>query len=579
MQPWRKAIAPSMLPLDVIGVGNRTARFPRNVWILTALLVAEAILYWGFFQREVSWFPPDGYDQAVYLSKAYQLQESLGAFGLKALWGALKSPDHSNSLLLPIEGGLFGSVFGGSRLPALILNYVAFAVAQVATFAAIRRATNSRSWGYIAVGLLLLECTTWNWVGGLFDFRFDFVALCLYGTWAAAVVRSDIYLDRTWSVVSGAVAAILVLHRFLTAVYVIGVAAGLLAVVAALSRRRVSAKRRASNLGISLVIAVAPFVPVVLRNWDSIHAYYVVADLTGDETAIRAAMAGVFTLYDNLIYYPNVALKYHLGYAFAIAVVCLLAISLGLRLVLGPGERKPPVPSLLVVFLVGAAVGPLVALTLVPSKASQIAGIVGIPMAMLSAVAGFALSPRPARSCARVMAAAFLAAGALYQLDQGVRNSPLVEADHGELRQWNNLVSWLTSYALDHRLKSPTLSTDITSSRLFAPAIMAGGYEFERALVPWRQLLGGGIFPVDRQKALELLAASDVVVLSSVPKSEAFPFHVALKPYWAGAEALDRRQHDACPDLQVRRWPRLGLRPSLTARQRLVSCSVISARL
>jgi hypothetical protein len=505
-------------------------------WCMAAmllLLAAEAFLYSGFEQREISWFPPEGWDQAVYLSKAYQIQESLGRNGLTALWSELTSPDHSGGLFLPVEAGLLGSLLGGTRFPALMLNFMGLALAQVAMFSAVRHVTKSPAYGFVAIGLFLLESTTWNDLGGLFDFRFDFIATCLYGTWAAGVLRSDVFLSRRLSLVTGLVGAILVLHRYIGFVYVIGVEVGLLAVLAVLAIRRpdVAFALRCRNLAISTAIILIAFIPVAVRNWDYIYGKYVVRAVTGDESAVYAAMAGVSTLVENLLFYPTVALNEHLGTSFVLVVACLIAVSGALGTIAKRGVLAGTTSGLAAVFLVGASIGPLVVLTLVPAKAPHTAGIVGVPVAMLATVAAWLLAPRW-RIYARTAAVAILGLGALYQIDQGVGHSPWVADDRGELREWNSLVHWLTAYAVDRKLVSPSLSTDITSSRISGPAFTAGGFEMDRTLVSWNQLLGGDILAVDRTKVMESLASSDVVILTSIPKTDEFPFHVALKPYW-----------------------------------------------
>ena len=173
MQRGRKVLLEKRSSVERSGDG---ADAGPSYWCMAAILLVlatEALLYSGFEQREISWFPPDGWDQAVYLSQAYQIQEALGRNGLTALWSALTSPDHSGGLLLPVEAGLLGSLLGGTRFPALMLNFMGFALAQVAMFSAVRYITKSRAYGFVAIGLFLLESTTWNWVGGLFDFRFD----------------------------------------------------------------------------------------------------------------------------------------------------------------------------------------------------------------------------------------------------------------------------------------------------------------------------------------------------------------------------------------------------------------------
>ena len=166
---------------------TKSAFFDRK--ILLMVIAFEALLYYSFYTREVAWYPPDNFDQAGYLMEAYRLQEQILTHGLGQVWKFFSSRAHANGVLFPIEGALSGIIFGGTRLPQLCVLFIAFCALQVAAFTAARIVWKSRVYGYIALGLILSQGTLWfQLAGGLFDFRMDFLAYCLYGVWAAAVL-------------------------------------------------------------------------------------------------------------------------------------------------------------------------------------------------------------------------------------------------------------------------------------------------------------------------------------------------------------------------------------------------------
>jgi hypothetical protein len=377
---------------------------------------------------------------------------------------------------------------------------------------------------------VLLERTTWNLIGGLFDFRMDFVAVCLYGTWTALVLRSGVFRSPGWSCLAGAAAGFLLLTRFVAMVHVLGVTAGLTVLFAVMARRRypLEVGVRARNLALSTATALVLFLPGFVPSWSAFRSYYA---LTDEELALRATQAGVFTLFDNIAFYPHAVAMAHLGPDFldvSIAVVGALALA---RLLHGDrGRSALRDPMLAVPFLLGAVVWPVLALTIHPSKASQTAGIVGIPLALLVALAARAAAPRP-RAWARAAAAAVLLFAGLFQADQAVRHSVPVLQGRKELDDWSTLVRWLNAYAVEQRLASPVISVDLISSRINAPAITSGGFEITRDFVKWRGLLGAGIGSIDREKALGLLERSDVVVLTTLPKDEPYPFHISLEAF------------------------------------------------
>ena len=84
----------------------------------------------------------------------------------------------------------------------------------------------SRIYGYMVLGLILCLSTAWIPQGGLFDFRADLMAYCLYGIWACAILRSKLFLDRRRAIGCSLIGAFLVANRFLTIVYLLGVSVG-----------------------------------------------------------------------------------------------------------------------------------------------------------------------------------------------------------------------------------------------------------------------------------------------------------------------------------------------------------------
>jgi hypothetical protein len=206
--------------------------------MLLAVIAVEALLFFSFYTREIAWYPPLKWDQSVYLTETYQLQEQIFAKGLSELWHAIWSGGHPSGLLLPIEGALSGLLLGGTRWPQLFVNFVAFVALQAIAFYTGRAVWGRRAYGYATLGLILCQATLWLPIGGLFDFRMDFFAYCLYGVWICTVIRSNLFLDSRWAIACGLISAFLVLNRFLTISYVLGVCAGFIVVCVAVAFSR-----------------------------------------------------------------------------------------------------------------------------------------------------------------------------------------------------------------------------------------------------------------------------------------------------------------------------------------------------
>ena len=228
-------------------------------------------------------------------------------------------------MALPIEGALAGLVLGGARLPQLCVLFIAFCALQVVAFTTAQAVWRHRIYGYLVLGLILSQSTLWFWAGGLFDFRMDFFAYCLYGVWACAVIRSKLFLDRRWAIGCGLIGTFLVLNRFLTLIYLVGVSAGLAGVFVIiwilhrgdteLSRRM---RQRLFNLGLSLGILVILVGPILVVNRAAIYNKYVYAQFFYEKDT-RARELGIVGLRGHLFYYPISILRDHLGKTFLLA--------------------------------------------------------------------------------------------------------------------------------------------------------------------------------------------------------------------------------------------------------------------
>jgi hypothetical protein len=523
--------------------------------LLLAFIALEAVVFCNFFFREIAWYPPQNFDQTAFLTEAYQLEERVLSKGVSELWKALWSKGNPSGLLLPIEGAFSGLIVGGTRLPQLCILFIAFATLQLVTFATARSVWKRRAYGYLALGLILCQTTAWFWAGGLFDFRLDFVAYCLYGIWACAVIWSKLFLDRRWAIGCGLIGAFLVLHRFLTTVYLLGVCAGFAAacvVVGLVARSDADLagrmKQRLFNLALSVGILVVVVSPILFVNRSAIHDYYVVGHATGQEKYVRASEAGIRDLTGHLLYYPKSILKDHWGATFLWGSVIAIATGLIARLVgrsrgfdaQGPSRRDEAV-LLQIVFLLGAILGPIAVLTIDTAKSPVVGGIVGVPAALL--IVALTATPNcrtiessPARKLIVVCSLLIFALGQLTQFSHASHHV----AEYGQrsdLKQVAELDKWLIQCAVEHNWRNPRISCDIISGLFSSGGITASGFEQFHEIVEFRQMLGTQIMGVDRAEALSLLENSDFVILTDLQKTGAFPFYERIARYWNDLKA------------------------------------------
>ena len=300
--------------------------FARGIdrYVLAALIVIEALACYNFFCREIAWYPPGNWDQCSYLMEAYWIKERILTNGVGQLWSILTS-QYSTGVALPILGAVSSLCFAGGRLPVLLVSFLGFALLQVVAFVTGQAVWRSRTYGYMLLGLILCQNTPWYWAAGLFDFRFDFIAYCLYGIWICAVIESRLFLCRGWAITCGLIGSFLVLNRFLTLVYLLGLSAGFaglcLGVVLLWRHDRDLTQRmwrRFYNLMLSVGVLAVVVTPFIICSWPAIFQYYGLGHLLGDLKNVHAHQAGLDSLAEHLLFYPNSILRDHWGLTFVV---------------------------------------------------------------------------------------------------------------------------------------------------------------------------------------------------------------------------------------------------------------------
>lgn len=506
-------------------------------YVLAALIALQLLACYNFYSREIAWYPPSNYDQSVYLMDAYRTKERILTSGFGQLARVVGSRSYTGPAL-PILGAVSGLCFAGGRLPVLLIPFVGFILLQVGAFVTAQAVWRSRTFGYMLLGLILCQTTPWYWAGGLFDFRFDFIAYCLYGIWACAVLQSQLFLHRRWAIACGLIGAFLALNRFLTLVYLFGISAGFAVFCAAVAplwrddsdlTRRMS--RRIYNLLLSVGVLAVIVTPFLIRSWREIFEYYGVGHVLGDVKNARAHQIGLGGLAENLLFYPNSLLRDQWGLTFVLgsAIVLIGSLIAGLT---NSRKARATSPSgrdetfvLQVVFLVGAILGPIVVLTIDTDKSPVVCSIVGAPAALLvvalSAHAATARDPEVPAIPKTVIACslAVFALGIATVFDQLSRHLPEY-AQRGDLMRLVELNKWMVGYASEHGWRDPGISVDAISPWFNGYGITDTGYEETGEFIEFHLMFGHDAMGADRQEALSQLAHSDFFILTTPTSRE-----------------------------------------------------------
>lgn len=495
----------------------------RWAWPVALVVILQTLVIFGYYQREISPFPPGYFDQAGYLTQVYDLTDRILRTGWTPFWQFLVSGGSPQGILLPIYGAIAETVYPG-RLTALGLNILAFLVLQGAVFTAVRHQLRSPAAGLVAVGMVLSLRAIWVPYGGMFDYRPDFFALCAYGTWVSAVLRSDLFLDRHWSLIAGAVAIALCLDRYFALIYLLGVTLGF--AISLLLLPGPDTRVRVRNMLASNAIMVSALAPFIAISWPAIWAYYGVGHLTGPEKYIRAAEQGVFTFRDNLLFYPISILYTQIGVAAGVfwALVCVT----GLFLWWPRGKCRPRLLEL--AFLSGTIFGPLVVLTINVAKSPVVGGIVVVPIILLFVMLFGRLTIDPqARTGQLRFSSLCLAAGLLVFWHQAVKSNLSTDLSS---REWRRAVLALNHEAERRKIKEPRVFFDGISVLFNTGTLTAFGYEQTGLLTRFQPSLGPTLFAIQKKDAWTALDNSDFAVLSGTIRNHPYPFYASMLPLW-----------------------------------------------
>ncbi|MET0551948.1 MAG: hypothetical protein ABW221_02850 [Vicinamibacteria bacterium] len=485
--------------------------------ILLLALAGHWLLFARYVDREITWRHAANFDQTASLHLAYQTFESARQDGpLTAVARGLRASPPTGVVMHLAPLPLF-ALWGPSRLAALAVNWLAFALLQIATVL-VARALGGWALAALALGLLWAARAPFYWIGGLDDFRSDLVAYCLYGCFVAAVVWSDGFRRRGAAIAAGGLAAACVLERALTSAY-LGV---LLAVYGAIvlfrywrasePGARADARRVVGGLLACGACLAAIAGPVLAFQAHKIWNYYVVGHVTGMEKYVRAANTGVTTAAAALAFYPLSVWIDHLGANFVrLSGATLAVLLLGRLAAPAPPAHEAPRRDLFI-FVALAVLVPLVVLNLDMAKSPVVGAIVVPPIAWLVVLASAALSTRTPRAIVAGISAAVLLGGAAYQVVRLTGASARVTTVaayqdttrlHLAIAETSAARGWTAPSVLADRLHD------------YAPSIRVTAYERRRQPLDVQDPLGsaGVLAPTD--DLLErAIAQSDFVIVT-----------------------------------------------------------------
>lgn len=526
---------------------NVGSKWDIHITLLIALCAVEAMIFYVHVARDVVPYYPPNYDALSYYLATYDLISALHARGPGIFIDELLRPTNATGTTFVLQGALLSLIGGENRAAILSINLIYLFALQFVFFTLIRARTGRTDFAWIAMALLLSLSTLFNVAGGIYDYRIDFSAFCLYGIWTCLLVWSDSFLRTSRALVVVAVGILLIYLRFFTVIYVAGILGTLLAINTYVISRNPSlyqtavAAQRVRNILLSgTIIAVICGARLFLSR-AAIYDYYVVGHMLGEEKSIRAHELGIYTVAGHLFYYPKSILEKHVGLLTLVMAGLLAGWSQWSNRVTtsemftGLRRFRQEFITLGVAILIPVAI-----LTINESKSQVVGGIVAVPILLAMVMFGAAVWPRGGRlelapQWARMLPVLVMAIALISFVSKGLSSKHL--AAPADLERITILAKTIASYAADNNLARLTMSSDrivdyhnAGTPKLFSIEMLHRNLDID----PRFGHSVYGIFATAREDALRLFADSDVIVLTDAvtDRSHPYPMNTKIKEYW-----------------------------------------------
>lgn len=510
------------------------------------IILIEFLLFQNYITREIIPYYPKSYDQTVYLLESYKLYENMLAHG-RIIKYLVQLPLLPQTLLFHPQAALFFVLFGASRFSALMINFTYLALLQLISFLWLKDLTGRYRYGFIFIGLLLTARTLLMAA----DFRIDFIACCLYGLLCCAILRSELFLSRRYTIISMLIGIVLISMRYVTICYVLGLAGVLFSLF---SLQRLLAKReqlsainaRIKNLILFTAGILVMIAPVLFINRDIIYNYYIVGHVTGAEKLMRLKVAmRAWDLSSPYLFYPKVFWASHFSSTvcmqFAVIILFYLsALAVFRRTSALTASSYDKMNNFL--FLLISIMVPAFILSMDASKSVLVISVILVPFIYAMVFLLHLLSETLWTTHAR-LANASLSLVTTFFLIVGFYNfSAYLSRDPGH--QYSSdvnptitvMVDDIGSYASFLRWDQIRAASDFLADYINAPIgplfYERKGYLLDVTTLP---LGNNGITPVSRETALQSLAEADIYTtnLNDYSPDKIFPFEQSIQPFRA----------------------------------------------
>lgn len=513
---------------------NITTHKPVILWLLLiAIFCGEFLLFRHKVLIDVSPYYPASFDQTAFILLAFKIYENIKLYGF--ISGIEHSFFLSTGALFPYQAVLFFFISGISRLTILFPNMIYFIALQIISFFTIKSLTQKNYFAIIMLGLILMTPYSMQLTGGIFDFRMDFSAFCLYGIFIACAMKSQLFFNRRWSFIAGFFAIYIFLIRTITITYMLGILGTmtiyLLYTIQKAQNPVIKKEYKTRILHVFLIFASLFFLAILFiwLNREALYNYYFVGHVLNNEKHIRAVEVGANNSFQLLTYYPYHLFVHQLGPYICSIMLALLLIFLFPHI--NPLKHTTKEPRLnstsysinwcdSFAFLITCLLVPLFILTLDGLKSPIVGSIMIMPVFWLIIWFIFLLDnkqPKSKRShqIIKIVAAFSLILGVANQLKGATNHARPYNFNYQDLATLSKMYEDIGNYAAKKHLETISLSVDRVAEYLLNTNISINYYENHKKLINVNtSALGNSIFPAPDEALIDALKNSDVVIFN-----------------------------------------------------------------
>ena len=297
----------------------------KNVILLALIFLLEFALFRTCVQREILGSCPRNIDQAVFMRMTYHMYENVVSGNYKEVLQEI-APGLGQGAF-PVIGLIFLFLFGKSRLSLLLVNFVLFVLAQGIGFHYVKKMSGSYKIGWSYLGLFLMIQSPFLEAGGIFDYRMDFSAFCLYTCWMATFIAAHYLEDKKTYYLSAVFCGLVLMFRSNTLAY-LGIAFALFECVFVFVLKQEKLKNEAIKLIKYIGITIVSGGWYILVQSQALIQYYLTAHVTSDEPEIRMVEQGITNFKEYILFYPQSLVNTHLGKTLFYILLFIIVVSI-----------------------------------------------------------------------------------------------------------------------------------------------------------------------------------------------------------------------------------------------------------